>query len=136
MLVVLIIFLTAFGLSGLAIQSIAKEVAGHLMPGMIVSIPAFLVSLPVVRIFAGMVAKIIPKDETDAVSEKSFIGRTATIVLGTARAGSPAQAKLRDKNGIVHYVMVEPEVTGIEFETGERVLLVSQEGSVFIGMEE
>ena len=107
---------------------------GTLMHGMVVSIPVFLVSLPAVRLLGGIAAKIIPKDETDAVSERSFIGRTATIVLGTARAGSPAQAKLTDKNGTVHYVMVEPDVTGGQFETGDSVLLVSQEKAVFIGI--
>ena len=132
MLVILILFLTAFGLIGLGVQYLSKIVTGTLMHGMIVSLPAFLLSLPLVRILGGIMAKIIPKDETDAVSEKSFIGRTATIVLGTARAGSPAQAKLTDKNGTVHYVMVEPDVPGIQFDTGDSVLLVSQEKAVFI----
>ena len=133
-MLVLILFLTAFGLMGLGVQYLSKIMTGTLMHGMVVSIPVFLVSLPAVRLLGGIAAKIIPKDETDAVSERSFIGRTATIVLGTARAGSPAQAKLTDKNGTVHYVMVEPDVTGGQFETGDSVLLVSQEKAVFIGI--
>ena len=50
----------------------------------------------------------MPRDETEAVAEASFIGRDAQIVLGTARAGSPAQAKLQDAFGKTHYIMFEP----------------------------
>ena len=76
-------------------------------------------------------ARIIPKDETEAVSEKSFVGCVATITIGTASKGKPAQAKLRDRLGNTHYVMVEPDIDGQFFETGSEVLIVMQTGSVF-----
>ena len=71
------------------------------------------------------------RDETESVSEKTFIGRIAVVTLGKARVGSPAQAKLRDQHGQTHYVMVEPDQPGEEFPAGTDVLLVRQVGAVF-----
>lgn len=130
-LMLLVIFLTAFGLIGLFFQSIASRVTAHLLPGVMVAIPAFLVSMPIVRLGGGLLSKVMPKDETEAVSEKSFIGSVATIVLGAASKGKPAQAKLKDTFGQTHYIMVEPDDANDVFKKGTEVILVVQEGSVF-----
>ncbi|MEL6964311.1 MAG: OB-fold-containig protein, partial [Pseudomonadota bacterium] len=61
----------------------------------------------------------------------SFVGRVATITLGSARLGQPAQAKLQDQHGQTHYVMVEPDRQDITFEQGSRVLLVARARGVF-----
>lgn len=70
-------------------------------------------------------------DETDAVSEKTFIGRVAKITLGKAEINSPAQAKLKDEHGQNHYIMVEPDIQGDVFETGRLIILVSRVGTIF-----
>lgn len=134
LLVIVIVFLTAFGLIGWGIQSVAHNLKGAFLSGMIASLPALIFSIPVVNVVGGLLAKIVPRDETEAVSEKSFVGRTAKIVLGTARVGKPAQAKLRDKHGTTHYVMIEPDKEGEAFEEGDTVLIVSQEAAFFIGI--
>lgn len=130
-LVLLVIFLTGFGVLGLMIQSVASHIIGFLLPGLIVSGVAFFLALPVVRVFGGAIAWIIPKDETDAVSEKSLVGRIAVITIGTATKGSPAEAKLKDQHGTTHYIMVEPDLVDDTFSSGEAVLVIKQEGSVF-----
>lgn len=128
-LVLLVAFLTMFGLSGLAIQSMSASVTGATLPSALASIPAFLVALPCVRVIGRGLARIIPKDETTAVGRASFIGRIATITVGTATHVQPAQAKLNDQFGQTHYVMVAPETTGDVFETGTEVLLVRKNPS-------
>ena len=55
----------------------------------------------------------------------------AQVVLGTAESGKPTQARLRDKHGRTHYVMVEPDQEGETFQAGEDLLLVRRAGSVF-----
>ncbi|MCF6235480.1 MAG: YqiJ family protein [Gammaproteobacteria bacterium] len=70
-------------------------------------------------------------DETDAVSEETFIGRVAKITLGKAEISSPAQAKLKDEHGQIHYIMVEPDMQNEIFETGRLVILVSRVGAIF-----
>ena len=130
-LVLLIVFLAAFGLIGLFLQSLMIGVLGRVLPGLIMSVPAFLGALPIVRLVGGVIAKILPKEETSAVSRLTFVGRVAHIVLGTARSGEPTQARVRDEHGRVHYVMVEPDIDGEEFSAGDPVLLVRAEGARF-----
>jgi hypothetical protein len=131
MLMLLIVFLTGFGLIGLALQSTLQGSFGFLLPNWLMSIPAFVLALPVVRIFGGALNRIMPNDETDAVSADSLVGRLATITLGTAASGSPAEAKVRDIHGTTHYVMVEPDMAGESFAAQSSVLLVRNEGAVF-----
>ena len=128
-LIILIAFLTIFGLGGLLLQSVCIKITGHLLSGLIASAITFPLSLPPVRFITGIIAKIMPKDETEAVDEKSFIGRVAVITLGKATKNSPAQAKLKDKFSTTHYVMVEPDVKDEEFGQGDQVLIVKQTSS-------
>ncbi len=96
MLMLLIVFLTAFGLIGLVMQAFVHGVIGFYLPGLIAVIPAMFLAVPMVRVLGGAMAYIMPSDETEAVSEQSFIGRIAVITLGAATLGSPAEAKLTD----------------------------------------
>lgn len=129
-LMLFVVFLTAFGLIGLGLQSFVQGLSGHMMPAVLASIPAILLSLPVVRFMGSIIARIMPKDETEAVSRDVLIGRVASITIGTARKGSPAEARVQDKHGTTHYVMVEPD-TDEAFGQGEQVILVSQAGPLF-----
>lgn len=131
MLALLVIFLTGFGLAGLFIQWVAQSTFGGFLPATAASIPAFLVAIPMVRVCGTGLARLIPKDESSAVTSSSLIGRIATIVIGTARQGQPAQAKVRDANGQTHYVMVEPDDDLTTFDAGTEVLLVNQSGARF-----
>jgi hypothetical protein len=54
----------------------------------------------------------------------------ATITLGEARQGSPAEARFRDQFGTTHYLMVEPD-DGETYQAGDNVLLVQQRGAVY-----
>ena len=104
------------------------------LPQWLAVVPIMLVSLPVVRLLAGLLAMIMPKDETTAVAESSFVGRIATITLGKATFGSPAQGKLQDEHGQTHYVMIEPDSPDLEFTQGAKVLITERNGSVFRGI--
>lgn len=134
-LMLFVIFLTAFGLIGTFLQSLSLSVSGLMFSGYLVAIPALLLAMPVVRISGGVLAKIMPKDETEAVTEQTFIGLVATITLGFAAQGKPAEAKLTDKFGQTHYIMVEPDLSIQGFPSGSKVLLVAQRGSVFLAIE-
>jgi hypothetical protein len=130
-LILFVMFLLGFGIIGLTIQSVVRDLAGQLLPMSIPSAGAFFGALVFVK-FSGMIlAKIIPKDETQAVSETTFIGRAAVITLGTAKRGQPAQAKFQDQYGQTHYIMVEPDAEADAFATGTEILIVTQNGAVF-----
>ncbi len=130
-LVLLVLFLTAFGLAGLVLQALLHSALGIYAPKLLAVPAALFVAVPVVRVSGGWIAHLIPRDETSAVSSDSFVGRVATIVLGTARAGQPTQARLQDEHGRSHYVMVEPDLADEELASGAEVLLVRREGSRF-----
>ena len=130
-MMLLVIFLTVFGLSGLSIQAVMRDLTGSYLSAGVASIPALAISLPSLHFLGGALAVVLPKDETEAVSTDSFVGREATITLGTARHGSPAEAKLQDEFGQTHYFLVEPEVAGVEYAQGTVVRLTERDGAVF-----
>ncbi len=96
-LVLFVIFLTAFGLAGLTLQNLVYSILGFHLPSLLAIVPALFISLPFVRLCGGVMAKIIPKDETSSVSVDSLVGHVARITLGTSKKNHPAQAHLRDK---------------------------------------
>lgn len=126
--ILLIIFLTAFSLAGFVAQILAKQLLGQFMPLPLAAAGAGVLALPAVRVLGGTLGRIIPKDETFAVSLDDLVGRIATVVTGTARHGLPAQARVRDALGRSHYVMVEPDEADSEFPAGSEVLLVRRAG--------
>lgn len=134
-LILVIVFLTAFGLIGLFCQSMSARLLGNLLPGWMASLPALLATFPILRICGGILAKVIPTDETESVSENSFVGRLAVITLGRATCDKPAQARLHDKHGQAHYIMVEPDLDQGCFEQGTTVLIVRHDGTIFKAIE-
>lgn len=54
--------------------------------------------------------------------EINLVGRLATISSGNARPGFSAQACVRDENGHLHYVQIEPEFGELEFQS--QIILI------------
>ncbi len=133
LLVVLILLLLSFGLGGLLLQKLVQQFGGALLPGWIASLGALSVALPLTRAGARLTARLIPRDESEAVSTESFVGRVAIITLGNARPGYPAQARLSDAYGQSHYVMVEPD-GDMELGAGTEVLIVRKKGHIFLAI--
>ena len=125
----LVVFLAFFGLAGLAIQQFAGP-----LPLWIAAPAAVAAALPLTGLGARGLARIMPGDETTAVSLDSLVGRRGTITIGTARRGSPAQARVKDIHGQVHYVMVEPYDDDHAFGEGETVRLDRRDGNIFIAL--
>jgi membrane protein implicated in regulation of membrane protease activity len=134
LLIVIVVFLATFGLLGLAIQQIATNLAGAPLSTWLAGPAAAFASLPLTGLGARALARIIPQDETTAVSLDTLIGKRGTITIGTARRGSPAQARVRDAFGQIHYVMVEPHDEAHPIAEGETVLLARRDGHLFIAL--
>ncbi|RED53959.1 YqiJ family protein [Aestuariispira insulae] len=130
-LIWLVGFLTVFGLTGLMMQRLLAGFGLGLLPAWIAWAPALAISLPPTRLMGLGLSKLVPNDESSAVSSVSFIGRTATVTLGVARSGKPAQARLTDQHGQTHYVMLEPDMDGDAFPAGTDVILVRKAGGLF-----
>lgn len=130
-LVLIIAFLTAFGISGLVIERIAHALTGFYIPGLFASIGAFLLALPATRTIGFGLARVLPHDESDAVSMDELVGRIATVTSGTSQRGLPAEAKVTDRHGKSHYIRVEPDLDADIFATGEKALVVARHGHLF-----
>jgi len=131
-LILFIIFLTSFGIIGLIVQRTLLVATGSVWSGSILAIPVFIASLPFVSLFGGLLGKFMPREETEAVSEDSFIGLTAVVTLGTAKKGNPAEAKLTDEYGQTHYILVEPGSDGSELGQGESGKITGRLAGVYI----
>jgi len=134
-LMLLIIFLTAFALIGLTLQALMQNTYGSLLPSYIIFLPALILAFPIVRVCGGVLNRLMPGDETDAVMEESLIGHIATITLGTATVGKPAEARVKDKHGTTHYIMVEPDTDNVVFTNQNSILLISKKGATFTAIE-
>lgn len=133
-LVLLILFLAGFSVSGYAVQALADTLFGSLLPWWLASLPAALTAMCCVRALGGLLARVLPDHETTAVSEQSLVGRTGMVTQGIARSGMAAQTKVRDANGGLHYVLVEPDIATETFAEGDSVLLVRKTGARFYGI--
>lgn len=126
LLVLLVILLTTFSIIGFTLNALAQSLIGIFLSPLL-SVPiAFIGALPVVRLLGTTIARLIPKDETSAVLLDTLVGHVAVITNGTARVNYPAQAKVKNGQGQVFYVHVEPENEGASLNTGDSVLLVKQ----------
>ncbi len=134
--ILLILFCLCFGLSGIALQAFEQSRTGSLFPTLIAAPIAFAATLPLLRVTGWVLRPVLPRDETEAVSPNSLVGRDGQITIGVARQGHPAEARVRDGHGKMHYVMVEPETPGLEFRAGDSVLLVSRRDHVFLALKD
>lgn len=129
-LIWLTVFLGVFGASGLIVQNTLHAFTELYLPVWMASMGMLFLCLPLVRMVAAGVYRIMPKDETTAINHEDLIGRVAQIVLGDAKLGAAAEAKVVDRFGQTHYIMVEPDAEDILVQ-GSMVLLVSQQASGF-----
>ena len=127
----LALFLGLFAALGVSIQLLAANLAGAPLDRWLAAALAAGAALPVTGGVAKPLARILPHDETTAVSTDTLVGRRAVITDGTARTGSPARARVHDIHGQAHHVMVEPHDAGVAIAAGEPVLLVRREADLF-----
>ncbi|MEA1618651.1 DUF1449 family protein [Erythrobacter sp. T5W1-R] len=126
--------LLTFGSIGLIGQSVIAELLGAPLSAGWATLLAGAAALPLNSLAVRPLGAVMPKDETTAITLDELVRREAEIQIGTARAGSPARAKVIDRHGQAHFVMVEPHDATIALQTGDTVLLVRREGPTFYGV--
>ncbi len=130
-LIWLVSFLTMFGLAGLILQSVSSALIGGQLHPLVASGIVFMPALAVTRIIANWVALIMPKTETTALRARHLGGYHGTITQGTATRGKPAEAKIKDRHGNIHYLRVEPLDDHDSFSEGADVTLIRKRGDKF-----
>jgi len=134
-IIVIMLFLICFSLCGFVVQYLLVSLFGYMLSGFIAGIIVLVISIPVVRFIAGGINKIIPEDDSEAVSEDSFVGKIATITLTTTDKNKPAQAVLKDNFGKMHYIMVEPDTDKESFKSNDTVIVVRREEYKFYAIK-
>jgi hypothetical protein len=130
-LILLVIFLTCFAIAGFGAQALANAALGQMLPATIASAPAAVIGLLGMARIGNVLARLLPKDTSQAASQQELIGSIATVLHGQARAGHPAEAKASDLRGRTHYLLLEPDDGEEVINGGEKALIVRREGAVY-----
>lgn len=130
-LILLILFLSTFGVTGIGLQWLLAANFGATLPGWLISIPALGAALPLTRVTGLGFARLMPKEQTEAISQKEFTGKMASIIRGQSRQGQPAEAKITDSYGRTHYLLVEPDSADEIFGTEDELIIVGRRNGIF-----
>ena len=130
-MILLAALLLCFGVIGMTLQHLWHGAFNAYLPSLLVAFVAAPLSLFPTRWIGRFVQRFLPKEESDAVSTDTFIGKVAIILRGEASSGRPAEAKLKDQHGSSHYLLVEPDDADARFAAGAEVLIVAKAGAVF-----
>ena len=123
--------LTAFGLIGYGVQVVSSAVIGSTLPWWAAAALTLLPALKVGGLVSRTLGRLVPKTESSAISRRSMGGRRGVIAQGTARKGKPAQARVRDLYGNMHYVRVEPADEGVSLPQGTEIMILDGRGPIF-----
>lgn len=114
----------AFGVSGLAIQSIFTNFIGTPLPALAAAAPSAAAALWFARSFGALFARVLPKSETQSLSERHLGRRQGVVTQGTAARGRPAEVKVIDRYGNPHYLRAEPLRDEVEIPQGSDVIVL------------
>lgn len=129
--------LLAFGLSGMALQLLLEQLIGYSLPPLLAILPAGFCGLWFASKFGAVFARLLPKTETHALSERSLGRRMGIITQGTAARGRPAEVRVTDRFGNTHHLRAEPLRDDAELPQGTEVLVLRQrrkDGYLLVGL--
>ncbi|MDZ5449514.1 OB-fold-containig protein [Labrys sedimenti] len=128
-LVLIVILLSAFAVFGFAIQAVASSLAGPLPA--VISVPgALAAAIPATRWLGRGVGRIIPRDETNVLSQDEFIGLIGTVTIGPLDQGNPGSVRVKDRYDNFHALRAKA-APGHVIETGALVLIVDGVDGLF-----
>ncbi len=129
LLVLIMIALASFAIAGFAIQGVAQAVIAPL-PTLVAGLCAVAAALPITRTLSRWTARILPADETTAISQADLIGLVGTVALGPLDQGKPGRVRVKDQHGNIH-VLRANAAPGHVIPQGAAVLLVDGAGGLF-----
>jgi Protein of unknown function (DUF1449) len=133
LLILIILAFGVFSIEGFLLQGIAHAV-GTAVPVAIATFVAIAGSIPVIRTTSRGIARIIPRDETYAVSDADFVGKVAMVSVGPLDQGLPGRVRLKDVFGNWHTVSARASRDSPALAVGTSVLLVDRDARSFIAI--
>lgn len=133
LLILIILILGIFAIGGFLLQGLAHAI-GTAIPVSIAALVAAAGSIPAIRNASRGLARIIPRDETYAVSDNDFVGKVATVTVGPLDQGLPGRVRLKDIFGNWHTVSARASPQSEALPVGACVLLVDRDAKSFIAI--
>lgn len=133
LMILIILSLGIFSIEGFFIQGIAHG-AGLTVPVWIAAVAALAGSIPLIRIVSRGISRILPRDESYAVSEADFVGQVAVVSIGPLDQGLPGRVRLKDVFGNWHTVAARASRDSATLPVGASVLLVDRDTRGFIAI--
>ena len=130
LLILLVLALGVFSIEGFLLQGVAHAI-GTTVPVSIAALAATAGSIPVIRTTSRGIARIIPRDETYAVSDADFVG---VVAIGPLDQGLPGRVRLKDVFGNWHSVPARASPDSQALPVGASVLLVDRDARSFIAI--
>lgn len=125
--IAIVLFLTSFGVAGVALQAAAFTWWGGYLATPISVAVSLLAGWGSLRSGKWWAAPLFGTNTT-AVSVDSFIGSKATIRSPRCTHHLPAEIRVRDNHGQVHAFMVRPAPDERDFVQGDEVVLQARIG--------
>ncbi|CUH79866.1 OB-fold-containig protein [Tropicibacter naphthalenivorans] len=116
--------LLVFGIVGLAVQIACLRLFGAPLPATLAMIPAIVAALWFAKQFGALFARLLPKTETQALSERHLGRRSGVVSQGTAARGRPAEVRVTDRYGNIQYLRAEPLRDDAQIPQGTQVLVL------------
>jgi len=135
LLIWLVLFLTCFGIVGYSLNFILLDNSMVNLSEFLTYSLSFILALYATHYIGVPLSRLLPKNESSAISNNSFNGLIATITIGTAKQDSPAEASLTDSFNQKHYVLVTPDDDNEEFSQGQQVVLVEKKETFWLAIK-
>jgi len=133
LLIFILLALGIFSVEGFFLQAIAHSL-GMSVPASIAALAAAVATIPSVRLVSRGISRVIPRDETYAVSDADFVGLVATVTIGPLDQGLPGKVRLKDVFGNWHSVAARASPDSKALPVGASVLLVDRDTKSFIAI--
>lgn len=114
-----------FAVSGFVIQMIAISILGVALFPLLASALAIPSTLFINKFICRGFSALVPKVSTQAINTKRLGGSNGVISVGTAEAGRPASARVKDRHGNTHTIRVVPYAGEAPLEQGTRIVVLS-----------
>jgi hypothetical protein len=128
-LVLAVLLLSAFAVFGFSLQTLAVGIAGPL-PTLAAGPLALVLAVPVTRWLSRGIARIMPRDETNAISQAGFIGLVGMVTIGPLDQKQPGIVRVKDQHDNIHTLRAQAS-PGYLIETGSLVIIVDGSDGLF-----
>jgi hypothetical protein len=130
LLVLAVILLSAFSVAGFFIQGVASATLLGPLPVYVAMSGAVAAAIPATRSLSRVLAKIIPRDETNALEQADFLGLVGTVTIGPLDRGNPGTVLVKDRHDNIHFLRARA-ASGHTIDTGAQVLIVDGADGLF-----